>query len=124
MGKKRVGEGAAVERDESKGAEGKNGRKRAYRRSPLRTYTRSLPEIASALAEKAKEGSYLHARALKELADSDDVQKKRARRKQSALAQLLLDRLDGKKRESGRGRRLIRSQWSKVRRSRCTKNAK
>jgi hypothetical protein len=111
MGKKRVGEGAAGEvestgnnkGDASKSVAGgvvagKMVKRRAYRKSPLRTYTTSLPEIASALAEKAKEGSYLHARALKELADSDDVQKKRSRRKQSSLAQMLLEQLEARKR--------------------------
>lgn len=62
---------------------------------PAAVYGKSLPEIAAALAEEAKKGSYLHARALKELAESEEVKRKRKkeRAKHERMAQAVMDRL-------------------------------
>lgn len=90
MDMKRSGKSKAEEQS-GVGAESSGRRKR---RGPQRVYKQSLPEIAAALAEKAKEGSYLHARALKELADSDVAKAQSDLRRQRRLSRMFLERLD------------------------------
>ena len=59
--------------------------------SPAETYREALPYIALALSYQAKAGSYLHAKALKELAEEDSGKPK----SEKSLVRVLLERLDG-----------------------------
>ena len=76
-------------------AQGASKRPRNARMHPAKVYGNSLPAIAAALAEEAMKGSYLHARALKELAESEESKRERRleRMKHDRMAQAMMDRL-------------------------------
>jgi hypothetical protein len=99
-----------AKKTESKpGSEEKSGipepKKRVRRPSVI--FRQELPAIAEALAKKAKSGSYLHARALRELAEME-LTKKTSRRRGGAFAKKLMAMLE----EAKRGRKEAEEQKS------------
>ena len=64
------------------------------RKQPRTTLKENLPEIAAAMAERAKAGSYLHARALTDLVEASEVRRQKTRR-DKRLVEELLERLEG-----------------------------
>ena len=62
--------------------------------TPARTYKRSLPKIAEALAEQARKGSYLHARALKEIVDAEQAKRGQTTRREERWVKELLEKLE------------------------------
>jgi hypothetical protein len=66
-------------------------------RKPSVVFRQELPAIAEALAKKAKSGSYLHAKTLRELAEME-LAKKTFRRRGGAFAKKLMAMLEEAKR--------------------------
>jgi hypothetical protein len=58
------------------------------------TYRKEAKVIAVKMAEKAKRGSYLHARELRQMAIEDDSRRKPSRRRSRGAVKVLLARLD------------------------------
>lgn len=83
------------EEQAGRGEQGTSKQAKKARLRPAAVYVKSLPEIAAALADQAKKGSYLHARALKELAESEESKRKRRqeRKRHERMAQAMMDKL-------------------------------
>ena len=65
------------------------------RKGPKTTLQENMPEIAVAMAERAKAGSYLHARALTDLVEASEARKTSSRTEKKLVVELLerLERL-------------------------------